>query len=64
MRAPEGGAVSRVGGGEGGAILEGGETYASTCGHADGNALYWRDPSNGQEMEPCGEDFLIGLRLH
>ena len=40
MRAPEGGAVSRVGCGEGGAVLEGGETYASTSRHGDGSALY------------------------
>ena len=40
MRAPDGGAVSGVGRGEGGAVLEGGETYTSTSGHGDGNALY------------------------
>ncbi len=33
MRVAEGGAVAGVGGGEGGAVLEGGETNASACRH-------------------------------
>lgn len=37
MRVAEGGAMGRVGGREGGAILEGGETYASADGHGDGD---------------------------
>ena len=40
MRAAKGGAVARVRGGEGGAILEGGETNASADGHGDGDAPY------------------------
>ena len=38
MGAAKGGAVSRVGGGEGGAILKSGKTYAPASGHGDGDA--------------------------
>ena len=41
MRVAERGAVGRVGGREGGAILEGGETYASAGGHGNGDAPYY-----------------------
>ncbi len=41
MRAAEGGAVSRVRGGEGGAILEGGETYAPAGGHGNCDGHYY-----------------------
>ena len=37
MGAAKGGAVGRVGDGEGGAILKCGETYASAGGHGDGD---------------------------
>ena len=43
MRVTEGGAMGRVGGREGGAILEGGETYASAGGHGNGDAPYHND---------------------
>lgn len=39
MRAAKGGTMGRVRGREGGAVLEGGETYASAGGHGDGSAL-------------------------
>ena len=43
MGAAKGGAVGRVGGGEGGAILKRRETYAPAGGHGDGNASYRND---------------------
>ena len=39
MRAAKGGAVAGVGGGERGAVLEGGETDASAGGHCDSTRI-------------------------
>ena len=39
MRAAKGGAVGGVGGGERGAVLEGGETDASAGGHCDSTRI-------------------------
>lgn len=54
MRAAKGGTVSCVGGREGSAILEGGETYASAGGHGDGNVFYhndrWQSGSSYERM--------------
>ena len=52
MGAAKGGAVGRVGGGEGGAILECRETYAPAGGHEDGDALYH---NNCLQTEPSSE---------
>lgn len=51
MRAAEGGAVGRVGGREGGAVLEGGETYASAGGHSD---YYASSEIDRWRSETCG----------
>ena len=49
MGAAKGGAVGRVGGGEGGAILKRGETYASAGGHGDGDYSFH---NNCSQTEP------------
>lgn len=50
MGAAKRGTVGRVGGGEGGAILEGGETYASAGGHGSGGVPYQKER---WEIEAC-----------
>lgn len=63
MRATKRGAVARVGGREGGSILEGGETYASAGGHGDGNAPYHKDGGRGLSVD-ASREFMIGLTIH
>ena len=60
MGAAKGGAVSRVGGGEGGAILKSGETYAPASGHGDNDAPCH---NNCLQTEPRGEGARVRCSL-
>lgn len=56
MRAAKGGAVGRIGGREGGTILEGRETYASAGGHGNSDAPYH---NHRWQIESCRNGCLV-----